>query len=265
MIRVVVVEDEKMIRKGIIMTTDWQSYGCQVVGEAQSGEEGLSVIREKKPHLVLTDIRMKGMTGIEMIEELKGEDSIQFIILSGYSDFEYARSALRLGVTDYLLKPFQDEELTKALKHAVEKIHSREKEVEEDFSFFQEYQKDKRVESNPYLLKSIQYLEENYMKDVSCQKVAEEIGISESYLGKLFRKETGYTFVDYLTLTRMKKAVLLLRKDPLKIYELAYLVGYNDAHYFSNLFKKITGKSPSAYKRELSIEQQHQGGEHEGN
>ena len=69
----------------------------------------------------------------------------------------------------------------------------------------------------------------------------------------------------YLTLTRMKKAVLLLRKDPLKIYELAYLVGYNDAHYFSNLFKKITGKSPSAYKRELSIEQQHQGGEHEGN
>ena len=97
------------------------------------------------------------------------------------------------------------------------------------------------------------------------KKVAEEIGISESYLGKLFRKETGYTFVDYLTLTRMKKAVLLLRKDPLKIYVLAYLVGYYDAHYFSNPFKKITGKSPSAYKRELSIEQQHQGGEHEGN
>lgn len=255
MIRVVVVEDEKMIRKGIIMTTDWQSFGCQVVGEAQSGEEGLRVIREKKPQIVLTDIRMKGITGIEMIEALKGEGNIHFIILSGYSDFEYARSALRLGVTDYLLKPFQDEELKKALEHVLQKIRGEEKEEEEALSFFQEYLPGKKEEANGYVVKSIQYLEENYMKDLSCQKVAEELGISESYLSKLFRKETGYTFVDYLTLTRMKKAVRLLQRDPVKIYELAYLVGYNDAHYFSNLFKKITGKSPSAYKRELSMEQ----------
>jgi len=252
MIRVVVVEDEKMIRRGIIMTTDWQAFGCQVVGEAANAQDALKLIEEKKPQIVLTDIRMRGMTGIEMIESLGQDHNMHFIIISGYSDFEYARSALRLGVTDYLLKPFKDEELEKVLEKVTSEIHESENESNDlVLDFFEEYPGKDRKEANRYVMQCIRCMEDGYMKDMTCLKISEELGISESYLAKLFKRETGYTFVDYLTHIRMKKAIHIMEKDHPKIYELAYLVGYNDAHYFSNIFKKVTGKSPSVYMREL--------------
>lgn len=250
MIRVVVVEDEKMIRKGIIMTTDWNAFGCQVVGEASSGREGLEVIKEKNPEIVITDVRMKGMTGLEMIEALEDRDRMSFIIISGYSDFEYARSAIRLGVRDYLLKPFKDEDLKDVLDRVTSEIRSRRKAPEKVIlEFFKEYEEESQSSSGRYIRQAIRYLEENYMKEVTSGIVSESLGISESYLCKIFKKETGYTFVDYLTHYRMKKAVMIMEKDSPKIYELAYLVGYNDPHYFSSIFKKITGMSPSSYRR----------------
>lgn len=251
MIRVLVVEDENRIRKGIVMTTDWASLGCQVVGEAASGEEGLRLMKEKKPDIVLTDIRMKGISGIEMIESVKEKERPSFIILSGYSDFDYARSALRLGVEDYLLKPFKDQELIATLRKVIAR-RGAEKKEEKAFSvdFFKEYPV-VPGEGNAYVLKCLACLAEHYMKETSCSAMAEELGISESYLSKLFKKETGYSFVDYLTHYRMKKAVEIMRTDSPKIYELAYMVGYNDAHYFSNMFKRITGKSPSEMKKDV--------------
>lgn len=252
MIRVVVVEDEKMIRRGIIMTTNWQAFGCQVVGEAANAQEAIKLIEERKPQIVLTDIRMRGMTGIEMIEALGRDHQMHFIIISGYSDFEYARSALRLGVTDYLLKPFKDEELEKVLAKVTSEIREAKPEPEDHaLDFFREYPGKDKKEVNRYVMQCIKCMEESYMKDITCLKTSEELGISESYLAKLFKRETGYTFVDYLTHIRMKKAIRIMERDHPKIYELAYLVGYNDAHYFSNIFKKVTGKSPSVYKREL--------------
>ncbi|MBO1265186.1 MAG: response regulator [Clostridia bacterium] len=254
MIRVLVVEDEKMIRKGIIMTTDWQSLGCQVVGEASNAQEALKLVEEKSPEIILTDIRMKGMSGIEMIEALKSKEDIHFIIISGYSDFEYARSALRLGVTDYLLKPFRDEELEKVLKKVVREIHESGTDKEElVLDFFTEYRLRDDAQPNRYVAQCVKCIEENYMKEMTCAKTAEELGISESYLAKLFKRETGYTYVDYLTHYRMKKAIEIMEEDHPKIYELAYLVGYNDAHYFSNIFKKVTGKSPSSYMKKFTI------------
>ncbi|HSR04968.1 MAG TPA: response regulator [Proteiniclasticum sp.] len=253
MIRVVVVEDEKMIRRGIIMTTDWQAFGCQVVGEASNASDAIKLIEEKKPEIVLTDIRMKGMSGIEMIEALKDYEGLHFIIISGYSDFEYARSALRLGVTDYLLKPFKDEELEKVLEKVTGEIKEiRKKPVEPVLDFFNEYDTTENTEPNRYVQQCVKCIEENYMKEMTCVKTAEKLGISESYLAKIFKRETGYTFVDYLTHYRMKQAIQIMEKDHPKIYELAYLVGYNDAHYFSNIFKKVTGKSPSVYMKKLN-------------
>ena len=254
MIRVLVVEDEKMIRKGIIMTTDWQALGCRVVGEAADATEAMRLVEEKRPEIVLTDIHMKGMSGIEMIEALKHHEEIHFIIISGYSDFEYARSALRLGVMDYLLKPFRDEELEKVLKKVVQEIHeNRTRTKGPELDCFNEYGQEQEREPNRYVLQCVKQMEENYMKEMTCLKAAEELGISESYLAKLFKRETGYTFVDYLTHFRMKKAIQIMEEEHPKIYELAYLVGYNDAHYFSNIFKKVTGKSPSTYMKKISV------------
>ena len=100
--RVVVVEDETMARKGIILTIDWSALGCVVVGEAANGEEGAALVERLSPDIVVTDVKMPRMDGVEMIAKLR-ENGCQakFIILTAYSDFKYAQSALRLGVSDY--------------------------------------------------------------------------------------------------------------------------------------------------------------------
>ena len=123
MLKVVLVEDEPLVRQGLALAVDWASMGCVVVGEAEDGEEGCRVARKTDPDLILTDVRMPRMDGISMIARLRQEGCrAEFIILTAYSDFEYAHSALKLGVTDYLLKPFEDDS---ELEAAVEKIRQR--------------------------------------------------------------------------------------------------------------------------------------------
>ena len=117
MMRVLVVEDEEMIRKGIVLATDWQSRGCVVVGEAANGEEGLAAAERYSPNLIITDVRMPHMDGIEMMRVLRERGSTaHVIVLTAYNDFDYARSALRFGAADYLLKPFRDQELVAAIE-----------------------------------------------------------------------------------------------------------------------------------------------------
>lgn len=112
MLKVVVVEDEELVRKGIVLTVDWAGAGCAVVGEAANGEEGLEVIRRYRPDLIVTDIRMPKLDGIEMLRRLREEGNRAHVVfLTAYSDFSYAQSALKLGAADYLLKPFHDGEL----------------------------------------------------------------------------------------------------------------------------------------------------------
>ena len=112
MLKVVVVEDEELVRKGIVLTVDWAGAGCAVVGEAANGEEGLEVIRRYRPDLIVTDIRMPKLDGIEMLRRLREEGNRAHVVfLTAYSDFSYAQSALKLGAADYLLKHFQDGEM----------------------------------------------------------------------------------------------------------------------------------------------------------
>jgi len=113
MIRVLMVDDEPLVRRGIVAGVDWAALGCEVVGEAQSGEEGLELARRLKPELIITDIRMPKMDGITMMNLLREEGcAAHCIVLTAHSDFEYARGALLFGADDYLLKPFRDQERT---------------------------------------------------------------------------------------------------------------------------------------------------------
>ena len=112
MLKVVLVEDEPLVRKGLKLTVNWEAMDCIVVGEAGDGEEGYRVIRAMQPDLALTDVRIPKLDGISMISRLREENCpTEFIILTAYSDFSYAYQALKLGVTDYLLKPFEDASL----------------------------------------------------------------------------------------------------------------------------------------------------------
>ncbi|MDQ6417852.1 response regulator [Paenibacillus sp. LHD-117] len=117
MYTVIIVDDEKFVRKGLIKMLDWESSGFQVIDEAEDGEDALILLREKKPDLVLTDIRMPVLDGLELIHAAFEEKmETEFIIISGYNDFRYARQAMRYGVLDYVLKPVDQAEIKQALE-----------------------------------------------------------------------------------------------------------------------------------------------------
>ncbi|MGN1106069.1 MAG: response regulator [Huintestinicola sp.] len=129
MFKVLLVDDEPNVRMGIKMMIPWEEIGCEIIGEAEDGDDGLSKIMISRPDIVIADIKMPGKTGIEMTEAAKALGfKGKVIILSGYSDFSYAKTAISLGVENFILKPVDEDELTEAIKAAGDKIKSeREK------------------------------------------------------------------------------------------------------------------------------------------
>ena len=239
--KVVVVEDEALVRRGIVLTVDWASVDCVVVGEAENGQQGLALILEKQPELIVTDIRMPVIDGLEMLRLLRAEGSTaRVIFLTAYSDFAYAQSALKLGAADYLLKPFRDGEL----ESAVERLYRRDATPVPAASVPADGKRSK------YVAQAIRYLEAHYGDaDVGVGSVAEHVGVSEGHLSHLFKEETGQTIGAFLTQTRIRRAMALLRDCRSKVYLVAEQVGYRDITYFSATFKKIVGMNPSDYQK----------------
>lgn len=245
MLKVVVVEDEELVRRGIVLSVDWASVDCAVVGEAANGEDGLEVIRRYRPDLIITDIRMPRMDGLEMIRRLREEGNEAYaVLLTAYSDFSYAQSAVRLGASDYLLKPFHDGELERIIR----RIQSREN--EERLALYSAPTDLTVRGSSRYVMEALHYIAGHYHEpDIGVSGIAHSLDISESHLSHIFKKETSYTLTGYLTTYRMHRAMELLKDCRSKVYEVAEQVGYRDISYFSSTFKRIVGMSPSDYQR----------------
>lgn len=239
MIRVLMVDDEPLVRHGVAAGMDWASLGCEVVGEAQSGEEGLALARRLKPDLIITDIRMPKMDGITMMNMLREEGcAARCIVLTAHSDFEYARGALLFGADDYLLKPFRDQELTHAVARVCRKMESAPAANTPAVK--------KEPEATGYVRQAMDYIAGHYAdENISIATIAGHLCVSEGHLSHVFKKQTGMTVTNYLTKTRIDAAMALLQTGRVKVYEAAAAVGYKDVTYFSATFKKLTGLSPS--------------------
>ena len=249
MIRVLVVDDEKYERRGIIESTDWALIGCEVVGEAPNGEEGLAEVEEKQPQLIISDIRMPRMDGLKFAEEvLRRYPETKIIFLTAHDEFAYAQQAVRLGISDYLLKPFADGELeasVQRLLHLHPNTPADLQELEEQLIPL----KIKDNISNRYITGALSFMESHCSdKQLSIRSVAENIGVSEGHLSRMFKSEMGISINNYLTRYRIRKAMDQLKDTHVKIYEVADHVGYTDIAYFSNTFKKLVGISPSDYQ-----------------
>lgn len=244
MMKVVVVEDEALVRRGIVLTVDWAGVDCAVVGEAADGMEGLEVIRESQPDLVVTDIKMPRLDGLEMVRQLREEGNrAHVIILTAYSDFSYAQAALKLGAVDFLLKPFQDGEL----EEAVTRLKSRVGPSGPQAPGLEVPEEGK----SKYVMEALRYIAGHYNDpDISVSSVAWDLGISEGHLSHVFKKETSRTLGSYLTDYRIHMAMELLRDCRNKVYEVAEQVGYRDITYFSSTFKRVAGLSPSEYQKQ---------------
>lgn len=137
MIKVLLVDDEQYIRQGLRMLVDWEKYGCQIIAEAENGMEAIRILETVDIDLVFVDIKMPGMTGIELISYVKQNlfHAIHFVILTGYADFQYAKKALQMNVLDYILKPVQEEELVEVLTKINQDYHREQKEQQEKYDF----------------------------------------------------------------------------------------------------------------------------------
>lgn len=255
MLKVVIVEDEEIIRKGLVYTIDWLSMGCLIVGEACDGIQGLKLIQEQKPDLVITDIKMPVMNGLEMLES--GLEFHQFysVILTSYSDFEYAKQAISIKVFEYLLKPVDEEKLAdiidkikneadqhKAFDNLVKSGESIDL-VDMDVYVLQ------NCKLNYYVNEALKQIKINYHKKISIESISNDLGVSSSYLSRKFREETSQTFLDILNKYRIQKAIELLNTGKFRVYEVSDMTGFGDYKHFCSVFRKYVNTSPTEFKK----------------
>ena len=148
MIKVFLVEDEYAIREGIKKSVDWAGNGFELVGEAGDGEVALPKILKEKPDILITDIRMPFMDGLELSRLIKKElPQIRIIILSGYDDFNYAKEAISIGVEEYILKPVSGESLMAELKKLADAITAEQQETQVRLKYLKDREEIRLLES----------------------------------------------------------------------------------------------------------------------
>lgn len=338
MIRVLIADDEKRIRDGLQATIPWADLGMEVVGTAAHGEAALALARETRPHIILTDVRMPRMDGLEFLKQAKAFlPRVKVVILSGYDDFSYAQQAVKLGVSDYLVKPVGADQITTVLTslaaalkdepdptppvagpglpvrlaeavrrgdqaeafaalgawrggglslaqargQAIELVDLLIQDLRQDGFEFREGESlspaqvhstvlgletpaevEKWLDAQVGLLaafvaqnyrnnhrlivrRALKFIDERSSGDLTAEQVAAAVGLSPNYFSHLFKKVRGQGFKDHLNSVRIEKAKALLAEGGLKVYEVAQLVGFSDYKYFSAVFKKVTGTSPT--------------------
>ncbi len=247
MYRVVLVDDERLILRGLSTVVPWAELGCEVAGTAHDGADGLEQIRKIRPDIVLTDIRMPNMDGLTMLAAIRSEfPEIQMSVLTAYRDFEYARQAITLGVCRYLLKPSDLEELKDAVRQMVSRLDAMSLPAEESGE-------DETVrEAGNYLVKAaLAYIREHCTEQhLSLSEVAEHVYVSQWHLSKLLNRETGQSFFDLLSGMRISRAKELLADPAIRIHEIAERTGFSDVAHFSRSFKKIMGCTPGEYRNQ---------------
>lgn len=249
MLNLVIVEDEEIIRRGLVCTIDWLKLGAKVVGEAANGKEALQVIAATRPDVVLTDIKMPVMDGIAMTEALKtAENPAKIVYLTSYADFSYAQQALKLGVSDYLLKPVNEAELAKTLA----KISAGRNQAGQEELSWNEGLRAAYHTGNPYVQQVLKRIEGGYQGRLSGEAIAAELGVSASYLSRKLKEETGQTFGGLLVQYRLQQAVEMLQAGTWRVYEVAEKTGFGDYKNFTQAFKKYLHTTPKAFMQEIT-------------
>ncbi|HSR03692.1 MAG TPA: helix-turn-helix domain-containing protein [Proteiniclasticum sp.] len=246
MIRLIIVEDEDFIRRGLVHTMDWLGMDCIVVGEAADGKAGLEMIRSLKPDVVISDIRMPYLDGIAMIKEALVDLDFKSVLLTSYAEFDYAKRAIEINVSSYLLKPVAEEDLAKAILKIREEL--AENKIQKQ-SLTDEIGNIIRQEAEKeyYVVKTLESIVGQYDKKLSIEGVSEELGVSASFLSRRFKKVTGSTFLEILNEYRVIQSVKLLASGKYRVGEIAEKTGFSDYKHFYSVFKKCTGISPSEY------------------
>ena len=274
MYRVLLADDEQIERMALAKKID-RYYGDKVdIYHAVNGREAVAMCGEQKNDIVIMDISMPEMNGVMAAKYIrKMDDECSIIFLSAYDDFEYARNAIKVRALDYLLKPCDMNDLLAVMDTALQKL-DKENAFNGNSISGKEQNKETEIcgsnannvrENRPKRTDNVrnsdeqttikylkEYVENNYIYDISMQEAAEEMGYSDAYFSKLFKQYFNQNFTAYLTEYRIKKAKELLSNTNHSIKDISRMVGYTDSNYFAKIFKRLVGEIPSKYRENLT-------------
>lgn len=276
--KAVIFDDEHSIVEGFFKIVNWSKYGIQLVASAANGKQAREIMLTEKPDIAFVDIRMPNMNGLELIRECRKQSpNTYFVIISGYKDFQYARRAIRLGVIDYLCKPIT----IKMVEDVLQQIHemvddrtvadgagvgirrisiknirkgrpkvdsrdelSQDRLQDEVMNLVRWHDANKVHKAITFL---IGYMNKNYGSGITLNGLSEIVHMNPTYLSRLFKKQTGIRYVEYLARLRMQEAKKLLNRG-IKVHEVAHCVGYGYLKQFTQIFKKYCGVAPNRYR-----------------
>lgn len=237
-----IVEDEEIIRRGIRAIVGRLNGDFTVADECENGQAAWESFQVCQPDIVITDIRMRQMDGLQLIEKLRSVDQkVIIVVLSGYSEFSYAQKALQHKVFDYILKPIDMNAFISMLLKIRDLL---DKERQGGIT-------ERGEKENNQIVKEIkEYVLNHLSEDPSLNAIANRMELTPNYLSLLFKSETGTNFSSFVAEERAKKAKKLLTQSRLKIYEISEACGYSSPKHFALCFKKFAGMTPQQYKNE---------------
>ncbi len=248
MYKLLVVDDEPLVRRGIVTLLDYEKLGISEIYEAVNGQEAFDLFVMHSPDIVLLDINLPKINGLELAKRIKTESpSVKIAMLTGYDYFDYALSALKIGVDDYILKPVSRDDITTLLIKLITSIEN-ERTTLELKGLLKNIHETEHIKEDSYKKQLIQITDNEIGNPAfSLTALANQMGFSSGYTSTLFKTLMGQSFQDFMLTHRLERAKLLLLTTELKIYEVAERVGFEDVNYFSVRFKKMYGVSPKNY------------------
>lgn len=255
--KLLIADDEFIIRQGLL-SMDWKSEGFEEILSASNGQEARTLLENEDIDIMISDIRMPGESGLELAGYIREyHKSTMIILLTGFSEFQYAQEAIRQQVHDYVLKPIKQDELMQTVRRAVgilqQKQYSR-KVVREHEDIVGAFDAAEQMlygfrNANSQVLDILTYLTQHYNQEITLNTLAGHYHFTTIYLSRIIKRETGYSFIDILTGIRLMNAVYLLKEDRQKINMICELSGFHDSRYFSQVFRKVFGCTPGEYRK----------------
>ena len=249
MYNLIIVDDESKIRNGLCNYFPWQEIGFQVVYDAKNGKEALAYVQNHPVDVILSDIKMPEMSGIELIEYLYEQKSkIKVVFLTGFKEFEFAQKALVCGAANFIVKPTKYNELVDVFTRIKEELDTDAQKTDEHTDAPEGERPDGYHNKIIAAIKS--HVEEHYAH-VTLDDIAGLVHMNPTYISKYFKKRTGQNFSDYVLSIKMKKAADLLRDIHYRIYDVSIMVGYENAKNFATSFKKYYGENPKEFREKI--------------
>lgn len=244
---IMIVEDEQRAREGLVKLLQIIPGDHEIVAQVSNGQVAMDMLVQLKPDVVFTDIKMPFVDGITLARTARAMNlPTEFVMISAYGDFEFARQAISLDVVEYMLKPVTREDMERTLLRVKNRLSGKRSYAQVKTSSLRE----KYPDAHPIILRTLDVIQAGYAGKINQKSLARELGVSPEYFSYLFSKNIGQTFSAFLRNYRIEKALELYQSDRCSRQDVPYMVGFSDAKYFNQVFRSVVGKSPAEYLRQ---------------